>query len=56
MRLFVWLPLAGALLGAIPAAVMEFLTPLWEPAVITAFGMPMIAGAGFGYLVALIRQ
>lgn len=48
--------IAGALIGAIPATVMEILEPLWEPEVITAFGMPMLAGAMFGFSAWMIAD
>lgn len=45
---------AGALLGAVPATVMEFIQPAWEPSTLTAFAMPMLACATAGLLAWLI--
>ena len=50
----------GVLLGAVPATVMEFLspiTPAQDPATITAFLVPMLAGGMAGHLTsAVIRH
>jgi purine-cytosine permease-like protein len=46
--------IAGVLIGAIPASVMEVispLSPLEQPQVITAFGLWMAVGAILGFLV-----
>ena len=48
---------AGFLLGAVPATIMEIMqSPQWSPAVLTAFGMPMCAGAAAGLLAWLITD
>lgn len=46
----------GLLLGAVPAMVMEFIQPMWEPSTITAFGMPMLALGMAGFLVGVILE
>ena len=47
----------GALLGAVPATVMEIVQPApWSPAVLTAFGMPIAAGAATGALAWLVVE
>jgi hypothetical protein len=47
---------AGELLGAIPMTVVEFLQPQWGPKVLTAFGVPMCAGAALGSLAWLLLE